>query len=39
MKYAKLSFFDPKTYKGDYKLHFQCNNKFGRWHYHQKIQN
>ena len=35
MKYAKLSFFDPKTYKGDYKLHFQCN-KFGRW---QKIQN
>ena len=22
---------------GDYKLYFQCNDKFFRWHYHQKM--
>ena len=30
----KLSFFDSKTNKGDYKIYFQCNKKFFRWCYH-----
>ena len=31
-----MSFLDSQTYKGDCKFYFQCNKKFGRWHYYQK---
>ena len=35
-KSEKMSFLDSKTYKGDCKFYFQCNEKFGSWCYYQK---